>query len=109
MSNDRLKLVAELLRAIDADQAAPEPEQKTPELPRMRTIPAAVAEIRTADPETALTVTALRRAVKQGKIPFVEINTKRLVNLADVYAYMSSSAAVPERSTATMYGIRKVM
>ncbi len=104
--NDRFALALELLKALDADQAAPTPEQRKPELPRMRTIPAAVAEIRTADPETALTVTALRRAVKQGKIPFVEINTKRLVNLADVYAYMSSSSVSSKAES--VCGIRRV-
>ena len=37
-------------------------------IPRMRTIPKAIDELKKLDPDTALTVTALRRMVKQGKL-----------------------------------------
>ena len=60
-------------------------------MPRMRTIPEAMKEIQTADPHTALTLTALRRAVKQGKIPFIEVCSKKLLNMDDVYAFMTGS------------------
>lgn len=60
-------------------------------IPRMRTIPEAMKEIQKADPNTALTLTALRRAVKQGKIPFVEVCSKKLLNMDDIYVFMSGS------------------
>lgn len=97
MKNERFALIAELIKSLDEEPATPEQEQKE-EMPRMRTIPAAVAEVRAADPETALTVSALRRAVKQGKIPVVEVNTKRLVNLSDVFSFMSGAYAAPAQS-----------
>lgn len=104
--NDRIALALELLKALDADQSEPTPERKKPELPRMRTIPAAVAAIKAEDPESALTVTALRRAVKCGQIPAVDVCTKKLVNLADVYKFMSGSS-VPSKAE-SVCGIRRV-
>lgn len=50
-------------------------------LPRMRTAPEAIKEIREIDPRSSLTLTALRRMMKTGEIPVTYINTKRLVNL----------------------------
>lgn len=50
-------------------------------IPRMRTIPEAMREIRQIDPDTALTVTALRRMVNNGEIPYVSVASKRLINL----------------------------
>lgn len=54
-------------------------------LPRMRTVPEAMAEIKKADPETALTLRALRRMVKNGEIPVIMNNTRRLINLDVLY------------------------
>ena len=48
---------------------------------RMRTIPKAYKEIKALDPNTDLTLRALRRMVKSGKIPSVQIASKTLVNL----------------------------
>ena len=50
-------------------------------IPRMRTIPEAMRDIQKIDPNTALTVTALRRMVNNGKIPYVSVASKRLINL----------------------------
>lgn len=49
--------------------------------PRMRTLPKAYAEIKQIDPDTAITMRALRRMVKNGEIPTVNINSKKLINL----------------------------
>ena len=48
---------------------------------RMRTIPKAYKEIKALDPNTDLTLRALRRMVKSGEIPSVQIASKTLVNL----------------------------
>ena len=38
-------------------------------IPRMRTLPECVAMLRELDPETAVTLTALRRKAKRGELP----------------------------------------
>ena len=48
---------------------------------RMRTIPKAYEEIKAIDPNTSLTLRALRRMVSNGEIPVVNIASKRLINL----------------------------
>ena len=50
-------------------------------LTRMRTIPKAFEEIKALDPNTDLTLRALRRMVKNGEIPTVQIASKKLINL----------------------------
>lgn len=57
--------------------------------PRMRTAPQAIAELKKIDPDTAFTLTALKRMMKQGKIPVVMVESKRLINfdtLLDILA-----------------------
>ncbi len=46
----------------------------------MRTLPEAVELLQQYDKNTAFTLTALRRMVKSGKLPCVEVANKRLVN-----------------------------
>ena len=48
---------------------------------RMRTIPKAFEEIKQVDPDTDLTLRALRRMVSNGEIPVVRISNKVLINL----------------------------
>ncbi len=54
---------------------------------RMRTINEAIAEIRAADPNTALTPHGLRRLITGGKLPSVMIGKKYLVNIDTLEAY----------------------
>ena len=53
-------------------------------VPRMRTLPETAAELKRLDNNTAVTLTALRRMVKQGVIPSVSVGKKRLVCLDTV-------------------------
>lgn len=48
---------------------------------RMRTIPKAFEAVKQADPNTDLTLRALRRMVNNGSIPTVQVGRKRLVDL----------------------------
>lgn len=48
---------------------------------RMRTIDQAMEYVRMADPETALTKTALRRKVISGEVPSVKAGKKYLIDL----------------------------
>lgn len=57
--------------------------------PRMRTIPKAYEEVKRADPNTSLTLRALRRMVNSGEIPCVMVGTKRLVDLDLLFDFLS--------------------
>lgn len=59
---------------------------------RMRSIPKAVEEIRTKDPESCVSACVLRRWAKEGKIPTVKTGKNFLVNLDALEAFLSSGA-----------------
>ena len=72
--------------------------------PRMRTAPEAIAELKRNDPDTALTLTAIRRMMNNGTLPYTTINSKRLINLDTLYGILNGTIeAKPER--ANDYGI----
>ena len=64
----------------------------------MRTIDQVMAHVKAADPETALTKTALRRMVVSGRIPSVRVGPKYLIALENLDAYLraAESGAEPE-------------
>ncbi len=64
-------------------------EENRTNIPRLRTIPKALEEIQQADPNTALTMRALRRMVNTGELPTVAINSKRLINMALLFDHIS--------------------
>lgn len=67
-------------------------------LPRMRTIPETVAELKEADPHTAITAFAIRRMVKCGEIPHIRAGQKILNNLDKLLEHLSNPTdPVPER------------
>lgn len=49
-------------------------------VPRMRTIPEAVKQLKEMDSSTAVTLRAVRRMVNCGEIPVVMVGNKRLIN-----------------------------
>ncbi|MDR1320942.1 MAG: hypothetical protein LBK56_05900 [Gracilibacteraceae bacterium] len=53
---------------------------------KLRTLGAAIDELRERDPETSLTRYALRRAVLEGRVPCIMIGRKRLVDVDNVIA-----------------------
>ena len=61
----------------------------TAALPRMRTIPQAYKEIKAIDPNTSITVSVLRRLVKEGAIETVQVANKRLLNLDLLFSRLS--------------------
>ena len=61
----------------------------TAALPRMRTIPQAFKEIKSIDPNTSITVSVLRRLVKEGAIETVTIEHKRLINMDLLFSWLS--------------------
>lgn len=69
-------------------------------LPRMRTAAGAIREIREMDPNTEITESAIRRAIKRGEIKSVPNGVRRLVNLDDILAYFAGQSSVSEGSAA---------
>lgn len=70
----------------------------------MRTIEQAAAEIRAADPQTALTKTALRRLVVSGVVPSVKIGTKYLLDMEALDSYLVGE----QRESEAPRGIRRI-
>lgn len=62
-------------------------------LPRMRTVKEAVAEIKTIDPDTAVTFYQVRRLVLRGVLPTVSAGNKRLINLDLLIEYLQNPTA----------------
>lgn len=56
---------------------------------RMRTLPKAYAEIIKLDPETSLSMRALRRLVSDGQIPTVKVANKVLINFDLLIQWLS--------------------
>lgn len=56
-----------------------------------RTIRAAAEWIRSHDPGSALTESAIRRLVRSGEVPSVRIGRKYLVNLEALESYLSGT------------------
>ena len=75
--------------------------------PPMRSIKQAVAEIKSTDPNTALTYNALRQLVLTGVIPHVKAGAKYLVNLNTLYQYLNEGV-VSEQQPLTINGIRRI-
>lgn len=78
------------------------------EIPKMRTLPEAIKELKKIDPETAFTLRALRTAVNNGEIPVTYVGTARLINFNMLLEYLyngNSSAA----SSAEYGKIRRVV
>lgn len=65
--------------------------------PRMRTLPEAAAELKSIDENTAVTLSALRRMVKSGELPYIAIGNKRLINF-DVLIQRLDCGAVSAES-----------
>lgn len=74
--------------------------------PKMRLIREVFDELHQIDPNSAITMYALRQLVRSGKIPSVNVGRKILVNYYDVIDYFKATptVVVPEETD----GIRRV-
>ncbi len=52
--------------------------------PRMRTAEGAVKIIKEEDPDTALTVCAVRRMIKRGEISYFPVGNKKLISVDEL-------------------------
>ena len=57
--------------------------------PRMRTAEGLLEIIRAEDPDTAVTLRAIRRMIHTGEIPSTAVGCKRLVNVDLVLRYLA--------------------
>ena len=58
---------------------------------KMRTLPQAVEELKSLDPDSAVTLSLLRLLVKRGEIPVVPIRNRQLVNMESVLDYFNGT------------------
>ena len=85
-------------------------------VPRMRTLPKAMEEIKKADPETQFTLATLRKLVDRGIIGCVPLGNYKLIDFDKLLALLSDGIAVDLEEEAeaappvpeTVNGIRKV-
>ncbi len=74
---------------------------------KMRLIKEIFEDIKRNDPDTAITMCGLRRMVKTGVIPSVEVGRKKLINADTVMDYLNNNIAVNSEPVETGV-IRKV-
>ena len=67
-------------------------------IPRMRTLPKAMEEIKEADPGTQLTLATIRKLVDRGLIGTVPLGNYRLIDLDKLFALLSDG--IPENDAA---------
>ena len=77
-------------------------------LPRMRTARGAIEEIKQMDPNTEITESAIRRAMKRGDLRTVPNGRKHLVSLDEVLRYFGGEDA-EERPKPQQYSGEKVI
>lgn len=81
----------------------------TGHIPRMRTAPKIVAEIKALDPGSEVTEHYVRQLARDGKVPVVWAGNKALINLDDVLALMRMGTARPvEDAVPAGGGIRRI-
>lgn len=56
---------------------------------RFRTVKGSIEEIRAVDPKTELTIYAIRKMVKENKIPYIKSGKKVLINVDNLIAYIN--------------------
>lgn len=77
-------------------------------MPRMRTAPGVLAEIKAVDPSTEVTLHYIRQLIRTNAIPVVAVGRKKLANVDDVLALLAAGTASTELPTAMMGEIRPV-
>lgn len=71
----------------------------------MRTVKEIAEILKKEDPETKLTVRALRYLMNTGQLPYVKVGTKALVSLEVLEAFLKGELKKPP--TVVMGGLRK--
>lgn len=69
---------------------------ETGRLPRMRTATGILDELKAADPNTAITLSYIRRTINSGRVPVVHVGKKKLVNLDQMLEMLGRGIVVPQ-------------
>lgn len=77
-------------------------------IPRMRTAPKIVAEIKALDPGSEVTEHYIRQLVKAGTVPVVWAGSKALINLDDVLTLLWLGTNRAEPAPCTVGSIRRI-
>ena len=77
-------------------------------IPRMRTAPKIVAEIKALDPGSEVTEHYVRQLVKDGTVPVVWAGSKALINLDDVLDLLRLGTSRADPTPCTVGGIRRI-
>jgi hypothetical protein len=75
---------------------------------RMRLLKEAYNEIKAKDPNTALSIYALRKMVLSGEIPHHKAGTRYLINMDTLEAYLANPPVQTVDDTMIMSGIHKI-
>ena len=79
--------IAELQLQLAAEEVAQQARERELEReaerrpPRMRTAQGAVATLKEEDPDTQITVSMVRRLIRSGRLPYVPMGKKKLINV----------------------------
>lgn len=74
---------------------------------KLRVLTKAYAELKKDDPNTALTLTGLRRMVRSGEISTISVGRKRLIDYDKLVQYLSGATAGNNEETLKSGVIRK--
>lgn len=77
-------------------------------IPRMRTAPGIIAEIRALDPATEVTEYWVRQLIRNKAVPVVWAGNKALINLDDVLELLRQGTNCPESKPDIVGGIRRI-
>ena len=77
-------------------------------IPRMRTAPKIVAEIKALDPDSEVTEHYIRQLIKAGTVPVVWAGNKALINLDDVLSLLQMGTNRVEPTPCVVGGIRRI-
>lgn len=83
-------------------------KQTEKRIPRMRTAPGIVAEIKAMDPGSEVTEHYVRQLVKNGAVTVAWAGKKALINLDDVLSILQAGTERPQTSPPTVGGIRRL-
>jgi hypothetical protein len=76
-------------------------------IPKVRTLPNAIRELRESDPNTSFSLRALKRCCANGEIPVIRVASRILVNMDAVISYLETAQAAPVPVTDSN-GIRRI-
>lgn len=85
----QLQLAAEEVAQQARERALEEESKRRP--PRMRTAQGAVAALKEEDPDTQITVSMVRKLIRLGKVPYVPMGRKKLINMDTLIGYFRES------------------